>query len=353
MNDPISNSPETDAIDREAAYWVLRIDRRLTAAEQDEYSQWLSADPRHRDAIAVQRWGWEELDRLTGLQTTVNALPDPDLLAPSRKLGARKFLEFAPWLMAVAAAVAVGLFIRSEHPASETTRSPANESVAVPSYALAAPIEQRTLEDGSVIELNRGAAIETHFSAAERRVSLMRGEANFTVAKNPNRPFIVSVGGIEVRAVGTVFNVRLDRAAIEVLVAEGKVQVEQSAANVPTGGQPLIPLMIAGQHAVVALSPEAAPPQVATLSAEEQEQKTAWQPRLLDFTSASLSEIVTDFNRRNPVRLILGDPELGALRLSATFHSDNVEGFVRLMESDFGMRAEWRGETEIVLRKAR
>jgi transmembrane sensor len=104
---------------------------------------------------------------------------------------------------------------------------------------------------------------------------------------------------------------------------------------------------------VVSLAPSAPPPQAATLSAAELEQKTAWQPRLLDFTAASLGEIVGEFNRRNPVHLILGDTDLGALRLSATFHSDNVEGFVRLMESDFGMRAEWRGETEIVLRKAR
>jgi transmembrane sensor len=40
------------------------------------------------------------------------------------------------------------------------------------------------------------------------------------------------------------------------------------------------------------------------------------------------------------------------MRLSAAFRSDNVEGFVRLMESDFGMRAEWRSEREIVLRRA-
>jgi ferric-dicitrate binding protein FerR (iron transport regulator) len=52
------------------------------------------------------------------------------------------------------------------------------------------------------------------------------------------------------------------------------------------------------------------------------------------------------------VQLTVGDPVLGAVRLSATFRSDNVEGFVRLMESDFGMRAEWRGEREIVLRRA-
>jgi ferric-dicitrate binding protein FerR (iron transport regulator) len=89
--------------------------------------------------------------------------------------------------------------------------------------------------------------------------------------------------------------------------------------------------------------------EVTTLSHAEIEARLAWQPRLLDFTSAPLSEIVAEFNRRNPVRLTLGDASLACLRLSATFRSDNVEGFVRLMASDFGMRAERRGAAEITL----
>ncbi|MBI4626652.1 MAG: FecR domain-containing protein [Verrucomicrobia bacterium] len=56
--------------------------------------------------------------------------------------------------------------------------------------------------------------------------SLARGKAHFTVAKNPSRPFVVSAGGGDVQAVGTVFNIRLRSEAIEVFVTEGKVQVD-------------------------------------------------------------------------------------------------------------------------------
>ncbi|HAY06620.1 MAG TPA: hypothetical protein DCY26_08200 [Hyphomonas sp.] len=99
------------------------------------------------------------------------------------------------------------------------------------------------------------------------------------------------------------------------------------------------------------LAPTAVP-QVAAISAAELEQRLAWMPRLLDFTNAPMPEIVAAFNRGNPVQLTLGDALLADMRLSATFRSDNVEGFVRLMESEFGLRAEWRGD-EIVLRQAR
>ena len=81
-----------------------------------------------------------------------------------------------------------------------------------------------------------------------------------------------------------------------------------------------------------------------------------WSAALPGYTlcpDVTLTDIVAEFNRRNPVQLAVDDATLGALRLSAAFRSDNVEGFVRLMESDFGMRAEWRSEREIVLRRAK
>jgi transmembrane sensor len=159
----------------------------------------------------------------------------------------------------------------------------------------------------------------------------------------------VNAGGVDVRAVGTVFNVRLDRAAVEVVVSEGRVKVD------PPAGAPAqdLPVLVMGQSAVVSLVAAGAPPEIATLSPAEIDTRLAWQPRLLDFTNVALAEIVADFNRRNPVQLVVADPALASVRLSAAFRSDNVEGFVRLMESDFGMKADWRGEREIVLRRAK
>jgi transmembrane sensor len=344
---PESTAPRTrEEIERAAAQWVLRRDRGLTAAEQDELSQWLAADSRHGEALALQRWGWDELDRLAGLQTSLGALPDPDLFAPRAKARARRGWWLAAASSLVAAATIVLLITRRSPPAK-------SENAALPlvvSTALAAPCERLTLEDGSVVELNRGASVEVAYSATERRVRLVRGEANFTVAKNPARPFVVNAGGVDVRAVGTVFNVRLAGAAVEVVVSEGRVKLEPPP--VGTVAREATVLSV-GESAVVSLGASALVPQVTALAEPELAARLAWRPRLLDFTDAPLAEIVTEFNRRNPAQLAVGDPALGAMRLSAAFRSDNVEGFVRLMESDFGMRAEWRSEREIVLRRAR
>jgi transmembrane sensor len=362
MNPKPTKPLSREEIERTAAQWVLRRDRGLTATEQDELSQWLAADSRHGEALALQRWGWDELDRLAGLQTSLGAVPDPDLFAPRAKAWARRWWWIAgASSLAAAAAVALLITLRSPPATSENVTPP-----VVVSTALAAPCERLTLEDGSVVELNRGAAVEVVYSATERRVRLVRGEANFTVAKNPERPFVVNAGGVDVRAVGTVFNVRLAGEAVEVVVSEGRVKLENwsgdalvagTAAANATGASRLQlaadVLLSVGQSAVVLLVASAPGPQVNSLAETELAARLAWQPRLLDFTGAPLSEIVAEFNRRNPVQLAVDDATLGALRLSAAFRSDNVEGFVRLMESDFGMRAEWRSEREIVLRRAK
>lgn len=333
---------DEEALPARAAEWVLRQDRGLTAIEQDELSQWLAADPRHRAAFAEHSRGWDELDRLAGLQASVQARPDPDLLAPPAMVAfpRRKWLLAAPVGLAAAAALVFGLFSSNPPPASVS---------AAGHWAPVAPIEERLLTDGSEVQLNRGAVLAVEFTPTERRVRLLRGEAHFSVAKNPLRPFVVVAHGIEVRAVGTAFNVRLAPSAVEVLVTEGKVHVEHPDEHSPNGMSPATPLLLPGDHAVVPLSPTTA--HVTQLSAEQIAEQLAWQPRLLDFSDATLADIAAEFNRHNPVRLVLADPALGRVRLSATFRSDNIEGFVRLMESGFGMRAVRSGEAEIQLQR--
>ncbi len=332
------------AIEREAAAWVVREERGLTPAEQDALSLWLAADPCRRAALAERRWAWREFDRLAGLKMAVEAPPDPDLLAP-RPGTVRSRSRWLPWsAVSLAAAAVVAVAFRFAAPSRPS--GPTRNAVAPPVTALAAPCEQRTLDDGTVVELNRGARLTVMFTPATRRVHLERGEAHFTVAKNPARPFVVEAAGVTARAVGTAFVVRLDSVAFEVVVTEGRVQLGRETAAVRLVGAPLI--LTARQRAVVALKVPVAP-DITTLSEADLAARLAWLPRVLDFTDAPLAAIVGEFNRHNSVQLTLGSPLLAGVRLNASFRSDNVEGFVRLLESSFGLRAEWRGETEIAL----
>ena len=108
----------------------------------------------------------------------------------------------------------------------------------------------------------------------------------------------------------------------------------------------------AGERALVPREASAAPA-VGQLSKEELDRRLAWQPRLLGFADESLTTIVNEFNRHNPVVLRVADPALRELRLTVRFRSDNVSGFLRLLAADFGVRYEPGADGEIVLRSAR
>jgi transmembrane sensor len=164
--------------------------------------------------------------------------------------------------------------------------------------------------------------------------------------------------------VGTAFNVRLADATVEVLVTEGQVRLQPPSAQtapVALGNTATTPpathstsltpepLLAARQRAVVATTPSAAAPEIATLTPGEIARVLAWQHRLLNFTATPLGDIVAAYNRRNATQLVLADPGLAALRVNASLRSDNVIGFVKLLETGFGVRAERRGENEILL----
>ena len=229
---------------------------------------------------------------------------------------------------------------------ADLRRSAAGVAAAVTRVTL---IEERVLDDGSVIRLNRGAVVAVEFSPGERRVRLERGEAAFDVVKDAARPFVVMSAGVTVHAVGTPFNVRLADHAVEVIVTEGRVAIAGGGA----AGEAALPTIVAGQRAVVPLATEVAPPAVSTLSADDLSRRLAWQPRILSFTDERLATILNEFNRHNPITLRLDEPALRELRLTARFRSDNVQGFLRILASDFGVRAEPGLGGEIVLRAAR
>ena len=87
--------------------------------------------------------------------------------------------------------------------------------------------EMRTiaLADGTTVEMNTASTLAVTFTGQERHVTLDQGEALFRVAKDGARPFLVTVGGRDVRDVGTVFNILRDHARTVVTVESGKVSV--------------------------------------------------------------------------------------------------------------------------------
>jgi transmembrane sensor len=221
------------------------------------------------------------------------------------------------------------------------------------------------LDDGSVIELNAGAKVDVHFTLEERRVELVSGEALFSVAKNPNRPFIVSAGLLSVRAIGTAFSVARSQGAVSVLVTEGKVRLDEpDGLPRPVGASGAfreLSNLVAGQRAE--LSTPTLPVQTAIAVAKtallikevtpiEIERALSWQGIRLEFIDMRLNDVVSEFNRYNARKLVIADAETASIVVGGNFRADNVDTFVRLLCSGFGVKAEPRGN-QIILRSSR
>jgi transmembrane sensor len=182
--------------------------------------------------------------------------------------------------------------------------------------------EQRslTLADGSTVTLDTQTRIRVRFSARERDIDLLEGQALFRVAKHDRQPFVVQSERAAVRAVGTEFDVYRQPARVTVTVLEGRVAVTSvqrpaDAVLVPAGEQVAV-LGSAGTTLPGAVDVAAA---------------TAWTQRRLIFESAPLAAVVEEFNRYNTRRLVIEDPRLGGLHVSGVFSSTDPALLVQFL----------------------
>ena len=345
------NSPGENAIADDAATWVVRRDRGLKPEEWQALAAWQSADPRHATEFAQASETWRKLDAagsIPGLAAMADAIEARAL----RRRARRRMLVATSGLLATAAAIAVAFFsgIFSNDPATRGLGTPITGGYQVVESA----VRSLNLPDGSVANLNgEGSQIEVDFTPAERRIRLVRGEAHFDVYKDPDRPFLVTVGAVTVRAVGTAFNVRNAAASVEVLVTEGKVQLEgvRTSQPDPTIAEEAKPPTVAvGELAVIETA--ASTPmliRIAAATPDEAARMLAWKSIRIAFNETPLDEVVAAFNRYNAHKLVLGDPSLQRRTLTGTFRADNLDGFTRLLESSVDITIAERAENQTVL----
>ncbi len=350
-----SNRP-TDAmpgrsvdIEYAASQWLARRDGDAwTDANAYALDAWLQADTAHRVAFLRLQAAWNESDRLQALGAGLRGNGPPprgswdtpaftnDQAAPipaARKVATRT--TSIRTRIAGAAMVATCVLL-----AGWGWRAYQHVDVAFYQTAMG-EIRTLPLADGSRTTLASDSAVGIRLSRGERDVTLLRGEAIFAVAKDPDRPFVVSTNGRRVIAVGTRFSVRRDGEDLRVVVTEGIVRLESGTEAGSSGPSTLLP---AGSVALV----RGGDALVRSLPLADAERMLGWRNGLLAFRDTPLAEAIAEFNRYNVRKLALDDAEVGALRIGGSFRWDNEEGFVRLLEQGFPVRAEY-AQDRIVL----
>lgn len=295
------------AVDEQAALWAAKLDGSvLTVGERTDLDAWLAAAPTHRAALSSYCQFSADLEQQLPLLAGIPETPaenNRELTTARPRTGLFRPLWVGAMLTAAAAAVTLMLWVGRPAP-------------QVLEFATAAAQRQSVaLADGSRVELNAHTQLSATLAAHERRIRLDRGEAFFTVAKDPTRPFFVETPAGTVRVTGTQFDVRADDIApFQVTVLEGSVQVRP-------GDQSTLALKSGDQYARGS---------VHALDAKELDASLAWRNGEIVFDRAPLHDVLAAFARHHD-RVITVSPGAAQQRLGGRFNLDNLPEFLELL----------------------
>ena len=310
-----------DAILDEAMDWRLRQEEGdLSQAERDAFAVWLAQSPRHQDAYDGLQTFWDATGALDR-HPRYGAILRKAEVATGRVRITRRAIA-AGIAAAVVGLGGFGLYYQlgPKPLADQSFRTAVGQQATV------------TLPDGSQLTLNTDTVVRTTADEDRRLVYLDKGQAYFKVAKDRRHPFVVTAAGRTVTALGTAFDVRVDRGELKVVLVEGEVRV--AAAKPPShasGGArragPMTTDMSAGSQLVARDDTEW------RLTPTNVDRETSWLTGQLVFDGAPLGDVVEEMNRYSTRKIALADPTLTERRIGGNFAPGDVQGFARILEA--------------------
>jgi len=373
-NENISAFDEPKSVQAQASAWLAKLDNdKPSSQDLQAFKRWVNEDEAHIAAFKKVAAAWDELNILTrlpslleqkALQRKEQSHNENSAQPATPKFGIPTF-SFRH--IAVAATIVMGLMLGLQ----QFFNSPQQAMV----WTAVGEQKTITLPDNSVVQLNTNSRIQFDYEGGVRAVYLHQGEAHFTVAKNPDRPFEVYAGIGLVRAIGTAFSVTLnDRSdEVNVLVTEGVVEIAPEitppiAREIVRGIAPeAITPAIGPQTAMVDAMPSGA--QVLTdkpankyqrvsagsaavfdsaevrtiekIEKAEMLQLLAWQQGLLIFSGEPLEEVVAEISRYTDTKIIIKSEGARALRIGGQFKVADTRAIFSALEKGFGLKADY------------
>lgn len=308
-----------DVAELEAAWrWVLRLrDEQATQDDLNEWLRWYQADERHRAAFEEMQSFWHECGKLIDDEpASVAALLAGRSSVPNEPLPSNGWRRYWP---ALAASLLIVTATLGWLASSRWTQ--ASQPVA--------EVLKTSLPDGSTVDLAARSFVSSRYSD-ELRLLVMEGqsgEAYFSVAHNPQRPFVVQVGTVRVRALGTAFNVRHADERVVVSVTKGVVEVATPGGSVK---------IAAGNRIVWNESGDSAP----SIAPTTQESTLAWQQGRLEYHNEPLSAVIADVNRYSQQPIAIEDAAAGEILFSGTVFTRATDAWIEALPQVFPVRLE-------------
>lgn len=285
----------------QAIAWHLQASA-MDESQWDKFIDWLEASPANR----------AEYDRLAQVDGLVAELQPRQARTPAAFHPASRRRVAPLWGFGAVAALVVAL--------ATWSLSPGGSSLQVEQTS-AGTTKQIAFAGGTRIDLN-GETRLTYEPSSPRQITLESGEALFSV-HHSNQPFVVDAGGFRIRDLGTVFNVRVSPASLDLEVSEGQVLFDPGGANLTVN---------AGERVAVDR-----PRNLIVKSAMRT--SGSWVSGELAFEDSKLSDVVAAMHRRSGIDIRLSEglsnaPFTGNIRLSGEEQAD-VAHLASLIGADY------------------
>jgi len=338
-----------DPVDIQAATWLVRKQDGWSPEEAAACDAWLQADPAHRRAFDRLRALYDSLGHLPAhriehlrrhvLPAAASARAAPRSRVPrSERSRMRRALPYALAATGLAAVLAGSMHwtrLQTQPTFVQTYATTRGQQLSV------------ALPDGSALQLDTATTTTVALYRGRREVRVVEGQAMFTVAADPARPFEVDAGELRATVVGTRFSVRntdvgLSEGSVTVAVEEGRVQVRSRAFDAEGKPQAMIALS-GGQSVRSDLAGRLGPAQTQPTRAA-----LLWREGRVNLDNVPLSQALAEFERYGDTRLRL-DPAVAGMRISGSFELGQAGAFAKALPRVLPVRLRMRdGATDVL-----
>ena len=311
---------DRDAIYEEAALWWSR--RHEAGPEvRGAFAQWLAADPLHAEAFDAIERAWEafgdalpDADEILG-----DAAAAPSVLAARRASRPVSRRWFGAALVGTAAATGAGVFVwqKSRTETYEFTTGMGER-------------RRETLADGSSVDLDANSHLRVALNGWTRKLDLVKGRVLFDVAKDADRPFVVTAATETVTALGTLFWVEVRNAETTVSLIRGRVRAETTGDSLELAPGDLVAFG-GGRRLRLVHGIDATGTQ-------------AWRTGRLVFDNEPLARVAERMNDYSADKILLGDAKAGSIRISGSFLAGQTQAFIDALETYYGLSVSRSGQ---------
>lgn len=342
---------EDSSPEHAAATWFARRRGGLRADEEIEFARWLQANAAHRAAYDDITQAWAIAGSAASCPQIVQMRSEALMIRRPRERRTGLWAGLAAAVLLMVTGAGNWWLLHSPGPSI-------GPSASVTPRLFQTAVGERstvTLDDGSVVTLNTNSKLRVAFTPHHRDVMLLAGQVLFHVAKDKNRPFIVTAGDQQVIAVGTEFEVRLEPKGLRVALLEGRVRIQRIVQARSAGGPAATDIWQVEPGTIAILKPGEQFSAVAggslSVQAADVADLVSWREGRVRFDNTPLPEAIAEMNRYSRTPIVIADPQIADLRVSGAFRTGQSSSFVNSITDLFPVRADVTKST-IVLREA-